>query len=70
MIRDGEKSKEKIDVYSFELPAYRELINPKAKPASTVDSEKLPGYFRAADDITPKEHVDVQAASQKWALCG
>jgi ribonucleoside-diphosphate reductase alpha chain len=66
VIRDGKKSKEKIDVYSFELLAYRELVNPKAKPASTTDSEKLPDYFTAADDITPKEHVDVQAASQKW----
>jgi ribonucleoside-diphosphate reductase alpha chain len=66
VIRDGKKSKEKIDVYSFELLAYRELINPRAKPASSVDSEKLPDYFTAADDITPREHVDVQAASQKW----
>jgi ribonucleoside-diphosphate reductase alpha chain len=66
VIRDGKKSKEKIDVYSFELLAYRELINPKAKPAPAVDSEKLPDYFTAADDISPREHVDVQAASQKW----
>jgi ribonucleoside-diphosphate reductase alpha chain len=66
VIREGKKSKEKIDVYSFELLAYRELINSKAKPGSTADSEKLPDYFIAADDITPKEHVDVQAAAQKW----
>ncbi|MGH8209203.1 MAG: adenosylcobalamin-dependent ribonucleoside-diphosphate reductase, partial [Steroidobacteraceae bacterium] len=66
VIRDGKKSKEKIDVYSFELLAYRELINPKAKPGSTADSEKLPSYFAASDDIAPKEHVDVQAAAQKW----
>jgi ribonucleoside-diphosphate reductase alpha chain len=66
VIRDGKKSKEKVDVYSFELLAYRELINPRAQPGATVDSEKLPDYFTAADDIAPKEHVDVQAASQKW----
>jgi ribonucleoside-diphosphate reductase alpha chain len=66
VIREGKKSKEKIDVYSFELLAYRELVNSKAKPGSTADSEKLPDYFIAADDITPKEHVDVQAAAQKW----
>lgn len=66
VIRDGKKSKEKVDVYSFELLAYRELINPRANPGSTVDSEKLPDYFTASDDIAPKEHVDVQAASQKW----
>jgi ribonucleoside-diphosphate reductase alpha chain len=66
VIRDGKKTKEKIDVLSFELLAYRELVNPKAKPDATTDSEKLPDYFIASDGVTPKEHVDVQAASQKW----
>jgi ribonucleoside-diphosphate reductase alpha chain len=66
VIRDGKKTKEKIDVFSFELLAYRELVNPKAKPNAETASEKLPDYFIASDDITPKEHVDVQAASQKW----
>jgi ribonucleoside-diphosphate reductase alpha chain len=66
VIRGGKKSKEKVDVYSFELLAYRELVNPKAKPGSTTDSEKLPDYFIASENITPKEHVDVQAAAQKW----
>ena len=28
VIREGKKSKEKIDVFSFELLAYRELVNP------------------------------------------
>jgi len=66
VIREGKKSKEKVDVYSFELLAYRELINAKAMPFSDIESEKLPDYFIAADDIHPKEHVDVQAAAQKW----
>ncbi len=66
VIRGGKKSKEKIDVYSFELLAYRELMNPKAKPGSTAEGEKLPDYFIASEDITPKEHVDVQAAAQRW----
>jgi ribonucleoside-diphosphate reductase alpha chain len=66
VIREGRKSKEKIDVYSFELLAYRELVNPNAKPGATNDDEKLPEYFIASDDITPKEHVEVQAAAQKW----
>ncbi len=66
VIRDGKKSKEKIDVFSFELLAYRELVNPKAKPAGESESEKLPEYFIASDDVSPKEHVDVQAAAQKW----
>jgi len=66
VIREGRKTKEKVDVYSFELLAYRELVNPKATPGSDKDGERLPEYFIAADDITPGEHVDVQAAAQKW----
>jgi len=66
VIREGRKTKEKVDVYSFELLAYRELINPDAKPHAERDTEKLPDYFVAADDITPKAHVDIQAAAQKW----
>src|SRR5438876_445812 len=66
VIREGKKSKEKIDVYSFELLAYRELVNPNAKPGATNDAERLPDYFIASDGITPKEHVEVQAAAQKW----
>src|ERR1043165_7192384 len=66
VIREGKKSKEKIDVYSFELLAYRELVNANANPGATNDAERLPDYFIASDDITPKEHVEVQAAAQKW----
>jgi ribonucleoside-diphosphate reductase alpha chain len=66
VIREGKKSKEKVDVYSFELLAYRELINSKSRPDATNDAEKLPDYFVSADDVTPKQHVDIQAAAQKW----
>jgi ribonucleoside-diphosphate reductase alpha chain len=66
VIREGKKSKEKIDVFSFELLAYRELVNPRAMPGSTSPGEKLPDYFTAADEVTPRQHVDIQAASQKW----
>jgi ribonucleoside-diphosphate reductase alpha chain len=66
VIREGKKSKEKVDVYSFELLAYRELINAKAVPFSEQEDERLPSYFITAEDITPKEHVDIQAAAQKW----
>ena len=66
VIREGKKSKEKVDVYSFELLAYRELINAKAVPFSENEDERLPEYFITAEDITPKEHVDIQAAAQKW----
>src|SRR5690554_6890771 len=66
VIRAGRKTKEKVDVFSFELLAHRELANPKAMPGSTHPAEKLPDYFVSSEDITPKEHVDIQAAAQKW----
>jgi ribonucleoside-diphosphate reductase alpha chain len=66
VLREGKKSKEKVDVFSFELLAYRELINPRAMANSQVPAEKLPDYFISADDIGPKEHVDIQAAAQLW----
>lgn len=66
VIREGKKSKEKVDVFSFELLAYRELINKKAMPYSETTDEQLPDYFITADAITPKQHVDVQAAAQVW----
>ena len=66
VIREGKKTKEKVDVFSYELLAYRHLINEKAKPFAENEDEALPDYFIAADDISPKQHVDVQAAAQKW----
>ncbi|MCK5924886.1 MAG: ribonucleoside-diphosphate reductase, adenosylcobalamin-dependent [Methylococcales bacterium] len=66
IIREGKKSKEKVDVYSFELLAYRALINSEAMPYSDNPAHQLPDYFISADNVTPKQHVDVQAAAQKW----
>jgi len=66
VIREGRKTKEKVEVYSFELLAYRALINAGAMPFSDDPKAKLPEYFVAADDISPKEHVDIQAAAQRW----
>ncbi len=66
VIREGRKTKEKMDVYSFELLAYRQLVNKDAMPDAEEGDGKLPDYFISADDISPKEHVDVQAAAQNW----
>ena len=66
VIREGKKSKEKIEVLSFELLAYRALINADAKAYTDEPENKLPDYFVAADDIGPTEHVDIQAAAQTW----
>jgi ribonucleoside-diphosphate reductase alpha chain len=55
-----------VDVWSYELLAYRELVNSKAMPFSDKEDEKLPDYFISSDDVTPKQHVDIQAAAQTW----
>jgi ribonucleoside-diphosphate reductase alpha chain len=61
VIREGKKSKEKVDVFSYELLAYRALVDGQASAEGA-----LPDCFVAADDISPREHVDVQAAAQTW----
>ncbi len=66
IIREGKKTKEKVDVYSFELLAYRAMVNPKAMPYSEQKDEQLPDYFISSEDIAPKQHVDIQAAAQIW----
>ncbi len=66
VIREGRKSKEKVDVFSFELLAYQTLINKKAIPYSEDPDAQLPDYFMSADDIKPRDHVSVQAAAQLW----
>ena len=66
IIRAGKKSKEKVDVWSYELLAYRALVNNKAMPCSDMEDEKLPDVFISSEDVTPKQHVDIQAAAQKW----
>lgn len=66
VIREGRKSKEKVDVFSFELLAYRELVNASAMPNSENPEEQLPEYFTVADEVSPKQHVDIQGAAQKW----
>jgi ribonucleoside-diphosphate reductase alpha chain len=66
VIREGKKTKEKVDVYSYELLAYRTLANPDATPDATDGDNRLPDYFVTADDITPQQHIDVQAAAQRW----
>ncbi len=69
IIRQGKKTKEKVDVFSFELLAYREMVNPKVRlggsDAEAADNS-LPEYFITAEDVSPTEHVDIQAAAQKW----
>ncbi|BAU71758.1 Ribonucleotide reductase of class II (coenzyme B12-dependent) [Metapseudomonas furukawaii] len=66
LIRPGRKTKEKVEVFSYELLAYRALVNAQARPDAEHPAQRLPEYFVSADDISPAEHVDMQAAAQKW----
>lgn len=66
IIRTGKKTKEKMDVFSLELLAYRTLIEPAANTGEDGGGPGLPDYFVTSEDITPKQHIDIQAAAQKW----
>src|SRR5699024_9151303 len=60
VIQAGKKTKEQVEVVSFELAAYRHFI------ASDAVESDLPDYFITADSVTPQQHVAVQAAAQTW----
>ncbi len=64
VIKEGQNSKAQVDVFSYELLAYRKFIDATAMP---FDKEKpLPEYFTTSDDVTPEQHVKIQAAAQRW----
>jgi ribonucleoside-diphosphate reductase alpha chain len=56
VIRPGKKTKEKVDVFSFELLAYRELINPRAMPNATNAAEQLPA-------ISPRRTTSIRRST-------
>jgi ribonucleoside-diphosphate reductase alpha chain len=68
VIRENKKTKEKVDVYSYELLAYRHLVNPNALPESKQPGEQLPDYFISAESVSPIAHVAIQAAAQNSAV--
>ena len=37
-----------------------------AAPSAENGSQALPDYFVSSEDISPQEHVDIQAAAQVW----
>ncbi|MBL4797868.1 MAG: adenosylcobalamin-dependent ribonucleoside-diphosphate reductase [Oleispira sp.] len=63
IIKPGRKTKEKVDVFSYELLAYRALNNTAGEE---LELSNLPDYFITSDAVTPEQHVDIQAAAQKW----
>ncbi len=66
VIKEGKKSKERVDVYSYELLSYRTFVNPQAMPGAEDKANQLPSYFTSSEEVTPKQHVDIQAAAQRW----
>ncbi|WP_052365365.1 adenosylcobalamin-dependent ribonucleoside-diphosphate reductase [Halotalea alkalilenta] len=61
LIRPGRKTKERIEVVSYELLAYRTLVDSEASV-----ERGLPDYFVDSSQITPLDHVAIQAAAQRW----
>jgi len=56
VIKEGKKSKEQVPVYSYESLVWKEVHG----------DEDYPEWFVTAEDITPMEHLRMQAAAQKW----
>ena len=52
---DGSHVEEEIQDYAYML--FRDTVGPEAE---------LPDYFVTAEELTPREHVVMQAAAQKW----
>lgn len=56
VIVEGKKSKQAVDVYSYELLLYKEITG--------IDD--VPEFFSTTDSVTTYAHVDIQAAAQYW----
>lgn len=66
IIREGRKTKEKVEVLSYELLAYREVVNANADPTDEDSKNHPAANFVDTNEIAPKAHVDIQAAAQIW----
>lgn len=56
VIVEGKKSKQAVDVYSYELLLYKTLTG----------KDEVPESFSTTDSVTTYSHVDIQAAAQYW----
>lgn len=56
VIVEGKKSKQAVDVYSYELLLYKTLTG----------KDEVPESFSTTDSVTTYAHVDIQAAAQYW----
>ena len=64
IIKEGQKTKEAIGVYSYEFLLYCSINGLDKDAPETLAN--LPDYFATTDDLTPQEHVEMQAAVQPW----
>ena len=55
-----------MTVKSYELLAYQRFVDADASPLDRNNQRPLPDYFLTTDDITPEQHIDMQAAAQQW----
>jgi len=56
VIQEGKNSKEAVTVYSYEMLLYKHLFC----------NDEVPENFSTSDTVTVREHIDIQAAVQKW----
>jgi ribonucleoside-diphosphate reductase alpha chain len=57
---EGKKSKSQSEVYSYEFLLYKELVD------NNLDLSNLPDYFIDTNSLSPEDHINIQAAAQKW----
>lgn len=60
---EGKSTKEQVEVLSFEALAYKYFCE---ETGHAFSSDTLPDYFATANSVSPIEHIDMQAAAQKW----
>jgi ribonucleoside-diphosphate reductase alpha chain len=56
VIKPGRKTKTAVKVFSYEMLVYKQIMG----------SEDVPETWSTVNNISPKAHVDIQAAAQKW----
>lgn len=56
VIKEGKKSKEAVEVMSYEMLLYKHVTG----------NDEVPSWFSTSDNVPTYAHVDIQAAAQKW----
>ena len=59
MVLPGKKSKEQVDVFSYEYLLYKSIM-------TNDNTDNLPEYFVDSHSVTPLEHIAMQSSAQEW----